>query len=810
MPKTLLIISLIFLAFVFISNHSSIRVQAELFPQNCGGSDVRPACIPIPTENFTPEAYSQVPVKDDCSNYCFSGHEVSFTAEPIINQTSITCGEPISAKYSKVGDFLNLPDYEDPVRIDGESGVGIAGITSLSLSSSDRPNTDTWWRLINELGSVYTNLRGSPLSQFTQLDYGKNIMTLSYKQQLLDRLDYCERQLACLTDNYADGEDITDQRPPRHRCVNLMPYDMYPEDPDRNDLVHEKDVCERAMGDLTPLKNDPAKSIADYFTPCNLAPEGRCNPNYYQKETQDFIHAYHALEPASKARELMVICTDYVDVREQEGDALIDKYTNLGDVSQGFDCQEVLTPPGLIAACQGLTRQYQATTAYKYSSTLHDRLEAELKGMGQLTGEINDLTQGPIVKLEPDWWGAITGTRKRLATYAQRINIEGNTCLSVDNQRETYGDANAEDMDSSDPNVFSSDSTINNSNASSGEIKNAKRTFIISTPAFQQCLDRLAFTDDQSLSKNEVAFDNYNNETAYRAIPLQHSQSISSPPPSANICFASINDDGNWIPSNQVPPGVTPKAEQCYHWEELHQAESGENAISTNGGSTPLNKFLYNFKQHFTSFFSEDYAGGIVCDWFAYTHNLPIPPGCGSRTAGGGGSGAGSYCSEGSESSACAVSNFLPYFGSLENATIASRACRRESGGYTGALNSSCLSGGTDFSVGMFQINLWATGRCEARGFSPWAHTIEEQKERFNARQSCVVGNRQALIGCIASYGGDPQKFDSSAPAPEENYFFKNIEWAAQRACGYPNVRAECDWGPWKANPGSCQITDYD
>jgi hypothetical protein len=92
-------------------------INAAPFSQACGDGigDSRPLCNPIPKEKFDPNSYSQVPILEDCSNYCFGGHEISFSSEPIINSiASVKSFNCRSMKPSKLKRRRELASRESP------------------------------------------------------------------------------------------------------------------------------------------------------------------------------------------------------------------------------------------------------------------------------------------------------------------------------------------------------------------------------------------------------------------------------------------------------------------------------------------------------------------------------------------------------------------------------------------------------------------------------------------------------------------------------------------------------------------------
>lgn len=85
----------------------------------------------------------------------------------------------------------------------------------------------------------------------------------------------------------------------------------------------------------------------------------------------------------------------------------------------------------------------------------------------------------------------------------------------------------------------------------------------------------------------------------------------------------------------------------------------------------------------------------------------------------------------------CDVNTLLPYLGNdITKATNASQICGRESGGNPDAQNLSCENGGTDYSIGLFQINLLA--HCPG-AFVP-------------GTSPCQVADQSIRDGCVEYY----------------------------------------------------------
>lgn len=122
----------------------------------------------------------------------------------------------------------------------------------------------------------------------------------------------------------------------------------------------------------------------------------------------------------------------------------------------------------------------------------------------------------------------------------------------------------------------------------------------------------------------------------------------------------------------------------------------------------------------------------------------------------------------------CSPSNLQPYFEAAgcsdaeRKARQASIICNGESGANPSAINCSCLSGGTDYSIGLFQINLLA--HCASFAFD------------WDWGRACTILDAEVVDGCANRF------FD-----PDEN-----IEYMIQiSSCGE-------NWTPWSVYTQSC------
>ncbi len=142
----------------------------------------------------------------------------------------------------------------------------------------------------------------------------------------------------------------------------------------------------------------------------------------------------------------------------------------------------------------------------------------------------------------------------------------------------------------------------------------------------------------------------------------------------------------------------------------------------------------------------------------------------GNSVCGPGGAGGGGTCEIITDpNNACSVEKLRPYFGA--RAEEASQICNAESGGNVWNLNSGCQRGAYDYSVGLFQINLYRTRRCDAVGI-PEAQIFEEISP-----STCRIKNQSLANECAKKYG------------------WGNSDLNAQKAVQIYNARGNwCDW----------------
>lgn len=762
------------------------KVQAVPFKNACGdGGDfdtVRTTCDPI--RDFTPDAYSQIPVTQDCSNYCFDT-ETGFASQEILQKTTVTCGEPIAVNLSRIGDFLEYVD--DDFEITEDANLGAAGITGLSFDDVDREGQPVWIRLLNELGSVYSNLRGaSDQEKLDYLDYGINVRTQSFEEQLQSRLAYCGNILQCQEDQWSDSDELTSNAPTMRRCVNPQPYQYIDGDP--NAIAFEDEVCAQANDEFAYyLASD--LGLSSYFIDCQQNPGSNCNPSY----KADFAAKFLKIEPVYKSRELMVICTDK---GYQSSSPFVNIFTNT--LFHKFDCQEFIIPPGITAACQGVWNQYNSWSSKAAIDEITPRLEADIISLPETNGD-----QGPLVEYNPsiaDRFSLSTEQINRLRRYATRINAQTSvnpdfTCDDSRSNAETYGDANliSRGEASSDTTRINTDIYISDSNRTgdSVEFEGIKRTYVIAPPEFSQCLSKLAYSEDLSLAKLQVSAKTYPDEITHEepAVPnpldLRNNFSQRKCEYVSKTTGEQILNPDSWLPPTDVE-------ERCVEYKANLDNKVHENRFYTEGGANTRRNFLDIIGKVTKSFYDPEYAGNRDCGWYDYI-NGTITPGCEASTGfntGVSGSGTGTcqegfdFCDPNRLSATC--------FG--ENASNASQICQAESGSYEHKANISCLKGGNDFSIGLFQYNLWSTGaRCPG-AFNN--HLIDSPKgtvcEIPDDGTDCsdlIEGMKDqpcntALRSCIEHFF-DPMKNIEQACRMSNNGENFSSDWVyASQACG--------------------------
>jgi len=171
----------------------------------------------------------------------------------------------------------------------------------------------------------------------------------------------------------------------------------------------------------------------------------------------------------------------------------------------------------------------------------------------------------------------------------------------------------------------------------------------------------------------------------------------------------------------------------------------------------------------------------------------------------------------------CSVANLTQSFSSIaggscgvNEATIASQLCQRESTSGPFAANTSCLTAPTGgFAIGLFQVNLAPVprfdpvtgdfiesrdiGRCLEFGpagstFLLDAQTAEEARRcRINPANPTDCSDLiPGLTNCNVPLRNCIEKFFD---------IDENIEWTVNRACSGSGGGCQCDWSPWYFDP---------
>jgi len=173
----------------------------------------------------------------------------------------------------------------------------------------------------------------------------------------------------------------------------------------------------------------------------------------------------------------------------------------------------------------------------------------------------------------------------------------------------------------------------------------------------------------------------------------------------------------------------------------------------------------------------------------------------------------------------CSVENLTPFFedrgGScgVNEATIASQLCQRESNSGPIARNISCLTAPTGgFAIGLFQVNLAPVvydlpdGRFETRDIQRCSafggpgstfelgiyDTRDEAKTCRIKQETCTADNNLADLG-VSGLSGCNRALKQCI-----QHYWKadvNRDWAASRACNGSGGGCTCDWSPWAFDP---------
>lgn len=292
--------------------------NAILFPGQEYTNAARPACNPVSNGLYNPQAYNQIEdPPDDCSIYGFD----VFAEDAVLDHSVVTCGEPIVALLNRVAPdgfvFSNELDINKPVSLDTDA------ISSMSLPVAERMSQA--WVNVNEPHARLDNpaYDGGLLSDY-YAQSGQTLKTVPYTKQIRQKFEFCQMLSECQADRNADLSAIR-SGDFSHRCINPMPYEVYPHDPSRSRTVNEADTCDQTLAYGTP-----EDLIAEIFS------------DNQDSAFLQFVDDFHSISPYSKARELLVVCT----FRDPAASGAPNAPSWLDLVKDNsFDCQEVVTPP---------------------------------------------------------------------------------------------------------------------------------------------------------------------------------------------------------------------------------------------------------------------------------------------------------------------------------------------------------------------------------------------------------------------------------------------------------------------------------
>lgn len=658
------VISLLLITGLLIFPQQSYAIFAGLFTDN---RNERAACSEITYYNeeqeFNKYAYSQLEadrVDENCSVYGWgpSDAHINFTSQEFLPKTEVSCGSTIEAIFTKSGSTIT---NNSNIKINNiTTSEGASTINNLSQFTSRRQELqdsrgDTSL-LPRELGSIFTHsqlLDNHPLTR--TLNSGLTMRSAQSTSTLKRQFEFCEQMTECHANQYADENEIA-RGDPTTRCANYQKYLVYPikdantDNPPEPYIQREKATCDTALSTLAPYKN----CLSNYFVPCsgsqlasndssiralgtdsstklaNVANEGgaitdpicqlSCNPNYNETFAQEF----QSLNPYSKATEQLVICTVKAEGTETRPKAI--KFPEEGIfVSQNdFDCQEIITPPGAVAYCQGIEDFILSQT----SATRHDEIIAQFREPEehQMCSDPEN-PQGPLIYWKDSWLDSFRCTilpgsascleAVRLKRYACRINgaameaaaggaSPGSIC-PVEVDTETYGDPNA--AVSSRRTSIKTQVSINDPN-NAIDTYQALYTFTIEPRLFWACGNALAHINDAGSCSKSFAPDATNtNQTEVRKA------SLGSPIP---VTLSGTTDELTVCDAPYVDPDTGETKQKC-RTNIQNLSPTDDDIAITRVGNFPRYCALRTIKGHYTSGTSPENTSGIECDWYAYT-----------------------------------------------------------------------------------------------------------------------------------------------------------------------------------------------
>ena len=144
----------------------------------------------------------------------------------------------------------------------------------------------------------------------------------------------------------------------------------------------------------------------------------------------------------------------------------------------------------------------------------------------------------------------------------------------------------------------------------------------------------------------------------------------------------------------------------------------------------------------------------------------------------------------------CSVEYLRAYFPTLGAAQRASIICNRESGGNPFAQNKSCLTGGTDYSLGLFQFN-------------QLAHCSSDLLARFSSSNYSGAGfNARSIFQYIRDYPASPCQILNQSVLNMCEEAMMNPDYNIKKAVDLSENGTS--WYHWRAPNSSCNVPDGD
>lgn len=591
MKKALFISLILFLV-------SVAPVEANVFDFVYGLVNDRPACNRI--EEYLPGVYAQAPMNQDCSIIGFR-----FFVQEMLDKTTVTPNPNIQHALRKVGARL----FEvDQIRLDDPTSQQLIGMGGASLDRDIRPEHTITTTNLHEIAGPWTNNQSTPTTtNFRMENIGFTHKTLSIEEQLRERVDYCYWLHECMNDSHAD-EPYLSQGRFDIRCHNPQGYDIYPEDPSREEIVYEDQICDEALAVIKKYEPNYSEALGDpdFKTPTSA-------PIQLQQE-KDLAEKFLLLNPTSRAKSVVVACSDPDNDAQEHQTA--SSHVNFLQRNT-FDCFEAILPSGFAAACQAMLQQAQNTMSYAEYQQLTQGIKVKPV---DLTSASN---QGPLVQYS----SAITDPAfpfGRKYWYAKRINAAADE-LEMIPASEQGGETNTNPEDFLSSGIIQqlSDITVNLPNES-GETHTAITWWTIAPPGFDYCLNQLAFEDDHSFVKSRTSYLAYqDNQDDYDSnIALEGTSNIQGEFQSEEDCLPLRDETGAIVVDPDTGQPVIDES-TCIYWEGEFNPE--EDGFYMPGGNEPKFAFLHYFFQWVKSYFADDSAAGLECDKYGFITGNPDP-----------------------------------------------------------------------------------------------------------------------------------------------------------------------------------------